>query len=90
MKTEITALKNSGAVDLMGGYFTVAEAAEKLGVSGRRIRQYISEGRLRARKVGKQYIISTEALGAFTDKPRKVGRPLGSKNKIKLPDTSKT
>ena len=89
MKTEVTALRNTGAVDLMGGYYTVEEAAEKLGVSGRRIRQFISEGRLGARKVGKQYIISIDALGAFTDKPRTVGRPLGSKNKPKPPDTSK-
>ena len=89
MKTKVTALKNKGAVDLFNGYYTVAEAAKKLGVSGRRIRQFISEGRLNAMKVGKQYIISIEALGAFKDKPRKIGRPLGSKNKPKLPDTPK-
>jgi len=84
-KTRISALKNTPPQDLFEGYFTVEKAAEKLDVSPRRIRQFIGEGRLQAMKVGKQYLISIEALGAFNDKPRKVGRPTGSKNKLKPP-----
>ena len=83
MKTGVPALKQT--LDLFEGYLTVTETAEKLDVSPRRIRQFISEGRLQAKKIGKQYIISKASLGKFIDKPRKVGRPAGSKNKIKPP-----
>lgn len=78
-----TALKKD--LDLFKGYMTVTDAAKKLEVSPRRIRQFINEGRLSARKIGKQYIITKASLGAFVDKPRKVGRPPGSKNKPKPP-----
>ena len=78
-----TALKKD--LDLFKGYMTVTDAAKKLEVSPRRIRQFINEGRLSAKKIGKQYIITKASLGAFVDIPRKVGRPPGSKNKPKPP-----
>lgn len=83
MKTEVTALGGK-SLDLFEGYLTVSDVAEKLKVSPRRVRQFIGEGRLQAKKIGKQYIIAKASLGAFADKPRKVGRPAGSKNKIKV------
>ncbi len=71
MQTE-TAPKTD--LDLFEDYITVTDAAKKLEVSPRRIRQFINEGRLSARKIGKQYIITKASLGAFVDKPRKVGQ----------------
>ena len=53
---------------------TTAEAATELGVSRRRVRQYITEGRLKARKLGRDYIIDSRSLAAF--KPRRTGRPM--------------
>jgi excisionase family DNA binding protein len=38
------------------------EAAERLGVTAIRVRQLISEGRIKAQKVGRDYIIAESAL----------------------------
>jgi len=80
-KTKSTALKRE--VNAFTGYLTAIEAGEELGVSARRVRQFIKEGRLNAFKVGKQYLISKEAVFNFKDKPRKVGKPAGSTVKAK-------
>lgn len=55
------------------GYLTVVEAAELLGVSGGRIRQYISEGRVESVKVGNTRLIKKESLDKIEIK--KSGRP---------------
>ncbi len=47
------------------------EAAEKLGVSGRRIRQLIDEGKLVAQYVGGGYVIDESALAGV----RVYGKP---------------
>lgn len=80
-KTKSTALKRE--VNAFTGYLTAREAGEELGVSARRVRQFIKEGRLNAVKVGNQYLISKEAVFNFKDKPRKVGKPAGSTVKAK-------
>ena len=49
------------------------QAAEKVGVSVPRIHQLISEGRLPAKKVGRDYVINEADLKLIED--RKVGRP---------------
>ncbi len=71
-------------VNAFTGYLTVNEAGKELGVSARRVRQFLLDGRLSAIKVGNQYLISKEAVFNFKDKPRKVGRPPGSISKPKI------
>ena len=50
------------------------EAATRLGVSGRRVRQLIDEGKLPAETVGGTYIINEADLGSVTVYG-KAGRP---------------
>jgi excisionase family DNA binding protein len=50
------------------------EAAESLGVSVRRVRQLIDEGKLTAQKVGRDYAIQKEAL-SMVEVYGKAGRP---------------
>lgn len=51
-----------------------SEAAETLGVSVRRVRQLIDEGKLTAQKVGRDYAIQREALTSV-EIYGKAGRP---------------
>jgi excisionase family DNA binding protein len=46
----------------MNELLSTAEAAESLGVSVRRVRQLIDEGKLSARQVGRDYVIEAGAL----------------------------
>lgn len=55
-------------------YFTVAEAAEQLGVSEIRVRQFCQEGRL-GQKVGSIWLIARGELFAFKRKKRHPGPP---------------
>ena len=52
---------------------TTNQAAVELGVSPRRVRQYIVQGRLRARKIGRDYLVDSESVAAF--RPRPPGNP---------------
>jgi excisionase family DNA binding protein len=52
---------------------TTSEAAERLGVTIRRIQALITDGRLPAQKVGRDYLIKEEDLKLVID--RKPGRP---------------
>jgi excisionase family DNA binding protein len=54
------------------------QAADKLRISQPRIYQLISEGRLPAQKVGRDYVINEDDLKLVEDRP-KVGRPPKSK-----------
>ena len=54
---------------------TVSQAAVYLQLSPRRVLQLINSGQLEAQKLGQQWLITTEELGAFARIPRKVGRP---------------
>ncbi len=59
---------------------TTNEAASLLGVTVQRIHQFISEGRLPAQKLGRDYIINDEDLKLVED--RKPGRPPKKPDKI--------
>ena len=61
---------------------TTNQAAAELGVSAQRVRQYIAEGRLRARRIGRDYLVDSESVAAFS--PRPPGNPdLASAREIK-------
>lgn len=53
---------------------TTAEAAERLGVTDRRVRQMIEDGLLKGEKVGRDYLIEEDSLEAAKKRP-KPGRP---------------
>jgi len=74
MKVTHTALALKD-METFSGYLSVEDCAIKLGVSPRRVRQFIEEGRLPAIKISRQYFISKEALNRFRRLPRKIGRP---------------
>ncbi len=52
---------------------TTKEAAEKLGVSVRRVQAMITDGSLSATKLGRDYVIKESELESVKD--RKPGRP---------------
>lgn len=54
---------------------SVHDAAERLGVSDRRVRAMIDSGRLRAQRLGRAWMIEPSALGGV-DGERSAGRPL--------------
>ncbi len=60
---------------------TIKDAAEKLGVSARRVNQLIDEQKLIAQKIGSQYVIKEEDLSKVKiyGKP---GRPPKIKKKL--------
>jgi excisionase family DNA binding protein len=58
---------------------TTAEAADQLGITSRRVRQLIADGRIAAKKVGRDYVIDPRSLKAVED--RKTGRPAKGKAK---------
>lgn len=56
----------------MNGYATTSEAGDLLGVSASRVRQFILEGRLPAKKVGgKTLIVSVRDIAKFRAKGRR-------------------
>ncbi|MCY7348866.1 MAG: helix-turn-helix domain-containing protein [Pyrinomonadaceae bacterium] len=57
---------------------SIKEAAEKLGVSARRVNQLIDEKKLPAQKVGSQYVIAENDLKSVTTYG-KAGRPAKTK-----------
>jgi excisionase family DNA binding protein len=52
---------------------STAKAAEVLGVSERRVRVLITEGRLPAQKVGRDYVVNADDLALVAKRP--TGRP---------------
>jgi excisionase family DNA binding protein len=52
---------------------SVAEAAEKLGVTRARVNQFISENRLPAQRIGRSFVIKEKDLSLIEN--RKTGRP---------------
>ncbi len=60
-------------IEKEGKLLSVIEAAEKLGVSRWRVNQFINEGRLPAKKVGRSYIILESDLELVEN--RQTGRP---------------
>jgi excisionase family DNA binding protein len=57
--------------------FSVHDAAQRLGVSDRRVRALIDSGRLRAQRLGRVWMIEPSALGSV-DGERAPGRPLNA------------
>ncbi len=57
---------------------SVIEAAEKLGVSRIRVNQFIDEGRLPAKKIGRSYVILESDLQLVEN--RQTGRPPKAKD----------
>lgn len=51
----------------MPDLFSVEQVAERLGLHVRTVRRYVREGRLRARRIGKQYRIARADYVAFTE-----------------------
>jgi excisionase family DNA binding protein len=55
---------------------TTSEAAEILGVTPARVRQFVLDGRLNGRKVGRDLLLDESEVRTFAAKPRKItGRP---------------
>ena len=52
---------------------TTREAAAFLGVTRRRVQQLVKRGQLKARKVGRDWLIDDDALRRYVPQP--VGRP---------------
>ena len=63
----------------MEGYLTTQEAAEKLGVSVRRIVALINSGDLPSSRIGRSHVIKETDLELVKD--RKPGRPAKDKTK---------
>jgi excisionase family DNA binding protein len=49
-------------------FYTVAEVAQKLRVTPQTVRSYIRTGRLKSTRVGRPHLISSAALGEFSEK----------------------
>ena len=45
--------------------YTIPETAERLGVTAQTVRRYIKGGVLKARRVGRPYLISSDSLKRF-------------------------
>jgi excisionase family DNA binding protein len=58
----------------MDELLTTADAAEKLGLTVRAVQKMIESGRLQAKRVGRDYIISAASLNNIERKSR-AGRP---------------
>lgn len=62
-------------------YFSTQQAAEYLGVSDARIRVFIRDGRLKAERVGRAWLIHKDDLEAFARLPRPQGWKKGQPRK---------
>ena len=58
-----------------GRLLSVAEAANRLGLSVAMVRRYCSIGDLPAKKIGRDWVIGKRDLSAFAEKTRVRGRP---------------
>lgn len=54
-------------------FLTTKQVAEKLGVTTRRVQALVTDGRLPAQKIGRDYLILEKDLKLVAE--RKVGRP---------------
>jgi excisionase family DNA binding protein len=54
---------------------SVPDAAQRLNLSTAMVRRYCQEGRIEAKKVGRDWLITERSLIDFARQPRKVGRP---------------
>lgn len=56
-------------------FLTTAEAAKRLGVSPGRVRHFLAEGRIQARKFGRDWAIPATVVAEFAKQERRVGNP---------------
>lgn len=68
---------DSGMAKSPNDLISVADVAGMFAVSSVRVRQYISEGRLQAQKVGRDFVVRRGDAEKF--KPQKHGRPPAKK-----------
>lgn len=68
-------------VPTIPGYLTVAQVAERLGVSKGRVRQFLAWGDLPSEIFGNMRVIPEVAVEEFEQKPRKAGWPKGRPRK---------
>ena len=54
---------------------TTAQAADRLNISESLVRRYCRDGRLKAQRIGRDWLIEESDLDQFQQKPRKAGRP---------------
>lgn len=84
-RNENSNLNKAPAVGDIDPLMTTAQAAKELGVTQSRIRQFIMDGRLKAKRPVKgrrDNMLSREAVRKFKRKDRKItGRPEGSTSK---------
>ena len=66
---------------VMDDFLTTKQAAEILGIEASRVRQLVLEGKLPARKVGRDLLIKVAALELVRNRP-KVGRPATKKRTV--------
>lgn len=59
--------------------FTVNQAAERLGIDPSLVRVYCREGRIRAEKLGRDWLISDAALKTFEEHRSELVRPRAMK-----------
>lgn len=65
----------------IGNFLTTEEAADFLKISPGRVRQFMSDGRLKPDTViGNAALFDREKLEKFAEIPRKTGRPKSDKN----------
>lgn len=69
----------------MGTPLTTAQAAAQLGISRRRVSQLIAAGRLRAQRVGRDWLIATADLDAV-----RVRKPGWRKGRARGPRPART
>lgn len=70
---------------MMEKFFTIDQVAERLGMHHKTIRKFITEGRLRANKVGKQWRISGHDLSVFMESNDvSIGNPNNVDNEIEF------
>lgn len=55
--------------------YSSAEAADKIGITESLVCRYCRLGRIKARRIGRSWIITKEALDDFKKRPREVGNP---------------
>ena len=66
----------------MDNLYTLDDVAQQLQVHVRTVRRYVREGRLPARRVGRQYLVTPEDLKAFSGLPEPVRRRTVENNAV--------
>ncbi len=69
-------------------YLTIPQAAARLGLTRGRVHQFVTDGRLRAVKLGRDWFIAVADLNALP--PRRQGRPVGWRAPVQVKDSSLT